>query len=63
MPLVDLCLFPYTFLHLRCPSVMAPVHPHVYLCYKAEESGRLKMKTPNRESLCARFVSVCMHAV
>lgn len=40
------------------PSVMALVHPHVYLCYKAEESGRLKMKTPTRECLCAHFVSM-----
>lgn len=40
------------------PSVMALVHPHVYLCYKAEESGRLKMKSPTRECLCAHFVNV-----
>lgn len=40
-----------------CPSLMALVHPHVYLCYKAEESGRLKMKTPTREHLCVHFVN------
>lgn len=44
-----------------CPSVMPLVHPHVYLYYKAEESGRLKMKTPTRECLCAHFVDVCVH--
>lgn len=44
-----------------CPSVMALVHPHVYLYYKAEESGRLKMKTPTRECLCAHFVNVYVH--
>lgn len=39
------------------PSVMELVHPHVYLWYKAEESGGLKMKTPTRELLCAHFVN------
>ena len=43
------------------PSVMVLVLPHVYLCYKAEESGRLKMKTPTRECLCARFVNLYVH--
>lgn len=52
-----------------CPSVMALVHPHVYLYYKAEESGRLKMKTSTRERLCAHFVnanvwhSICEYAL
>lgn len=43
------------------PSVMELVHPHVYLWYKAEESGRLKMKTPTRELLCAHFVNAYVH--
>lgn len=41
-----------------CPSVMALVHPHVYLCYKAEESDRLKMKTQTRTCLCVHFVNM-----
>lgn len=54
-PSLTLCASP-------CPSVMALVHPHVYLCYKAEESGRLKMKTPTREHLCVHFVNAQMRS-
>ena len=43
-----------------CPSVTALVHPHVYLCYKAEESGRLKMKTPNQSVVVCSFLSECV---